>query len=108
MRIGIVGGLDRSGPELERAARKAGHQVEFHTGKLQGPSSGALESLIDRSDVVVFVTGINSHAALHRTKDYMRRSGREAVFVRNAGISAFRRVLADLSTRKSAAGRRVS
>jgi hypothetical protein len=97
MRIGIVGGLDRSGHDLERAARQAGHQIEFHDGKLKGPSASALESLIDRSDVVVVVTDINSHAAMHRTKDLLKRSGREAVYVRKAGVSRFRRLIDELT-----------
>lgn len=96
MRIGIVGGLDRSGHDLERAARAAGHQLEFHDGKLNGPGAAALSSMIDRSDLVVVVTDINSHGAMYRTKEALRRAGRGAMYVRKVGKSWLRRLLEQL------------
>jgi hypothetical protein len=103
MRIGIVGGLSRSEPEFLRLAHVAGHEVEFHDGQLRGPSAGALESMIERSDVVVMVTEINSHAAMHKAKDSLRRFGRQALYLRKASKSAFRQLLDTLSPPASAA-----
>ena len=93
MRIGIVGGLSRAETDLSRVAQRAGHEVEFHDGQLRGPSAGALESLIGRSDVVVVVTDVNSHAAMHRTKDILRKNHREAVFVRKASKSRLQQLI---------------
>lgn len=98
MRIGIVGGLCRAESDLSRMARKAGHEVEFHDGQLKGPSAGALESLIGRSDVVVVVTEVNSHAAMHKTKELLRKNGREAVFLRKASQSRLRQLLDELTS----------
>jgi hypothetical protein len=97
MRIGIVGGLCRAESELSREARRAGHEIEFHDGQLRGPSAGALESLIGRADVVVVVTDVNSHAAMHRTKELLRKSGRDAVFLRKASKSRLRQLLDELA-----------
>ena len=97
MHIGIVGGLCRAEMDLSRVARQAGHEVEFHDGHLRGPSTSALESLIGRSDVVVVVTEVNSHAAMHRTKDLLRKSGRKAVFVHKASKSRLRQLLDELT-----------
>ena len=97
MRIGIVGGLCRAETDLSRVARRAGHEVEFHDGQLRGPSAGALESLIGRSDVVVVVTDVNSHAAMHRTKDLLRKNGREAVFVRKASKSRLQQLIEQIT-----------
>lgn len=97
MRIGIVGGLCRAESDLSRVAHKAGHEVEFHDGQLRGPSAGALESLIGRSDVVVLVTEVNSHAAVLKAKDILRRSGRRAVFLHKASKSRILQLLDELS-----------
>ncbi|MCU0655155.1 MAG: DUF2325 domain-containing protein [Polyangiaceae bacterium] len=97
MRIGIVGGLCRAESDLSRVARKAGHEVEFHDGQLRGPSAGALESLIGRSDVVVVVTEVNSHAAMLKTKELLRKNGREAVFLRKASKSRLSQLLEELT-----------
>ncbi|MCS6901825.1 MAG: DUF2325 domain-containing protein [Myxococcales bacterium] len=97
MRIGIVGGLCRAESKLSREARRAGHHIEFHDGQLRGPSADALESLIRRADVVVVVTDVNSHAAMHKTKELLRKRGREAVFLRKASKSKLRQLLDELT-----------
>lgn len=97
MHIGIVGGLCRAEMDLSRVARRAGHEVEFHDGHLRGPGSSALEGLIGRSDVVVVVTEVNSHAAMHRTKELLRKSGRRAVFVHKASKSRLQQLLDQLT-----------
>jgi hypothetical protein len=98
MRIGIVGGMCRVEADLERLAKKAGHQLEFHDGQLRGPSAGALESLIGRADVVVLVTEINSHSAVLRAKDILRRKGRQAMFLRKATRSRLVQLLDELGS----------
>lgn len=97
MRIGIVGGLCRAEAELSRVAAEAGHHVEFHDGQLRGPSSSALESMIGRSDVVVLVTEVNSHAAVLRAKDVLRKTGQRVVFLRKASKSRLRQLLDELT-----------
>jgi hypothetical protein len=97
MRIGIVGGLDRAETELSRLAHQAGHEVEFHDGHLRGPSAGALESMIGRSDVVVIITEVNSHAAVLRAKDILRRAGRQAMFLRKVSKSRLRQLLDEVT-----------
>ena len=48
MRIGWVGGLDRNEGHHERVAEAAGHQLEFHTGRLDGRGSTQLRALAER------------------------------------------------------------
>ncbi len=98
MRIGIVGGLCRAETDLSRVAKRAGHEVEFHDGHMKGPNTSALDSLIERSDVVVVVTDVNSHAAMHRTKDMLRKTGREAVFVRKASKSRLQQIIEQVTS----------
>lgn len=66
MRIGIVGGLDRSARELQAVAQAGGHRVETHTGVVSGSASAAsLRALVARADVVFVLTDVNSHNAVH-------------------------------------------
>lgn len=64
MQIGIIGGLERNEPALQRAALVAGHFLEFHRGDMAGRRTQALDSLIQRSDLIVIVTDVNSHGAV--------------------------------------------
>ena len=87
MRVGIVGGLDRSEQAYQRAARALGHEVEHHTGYMRGQAALALEHLVARSDLVVIVTEVNSHGAVQTTRRLLRTQRRPAVLVRRLGIA---------------------
>ena len=74
MRIGIVGGLDRAGRDLEEVARSSGHALEKHSGVISGGAAAAnLKALVARSDLVLVLTEVNSHNAVH----IARRAARE-------------------------------
>jgi hypothetical protein len=47
--------------------------------------------------VVVVVTEVNSHAAMLKTKELLRKNGREAVFLRKASKSRLRQLLDELT-----------
>ena len=48
MRIGVVGGLDRSAPHIEAIARDAGHELEHHHGRTAGVGAKAIERQHDK------------------------------------------------------------
>jgi hypothetical protein len=87
MRVGIVGGLDRSEQVYQRAVRALGHEVEHHTGYMRGQASHALAQLVERSDLVVIITDVNSHGAVQTTRRLLRERPRPAVLVRRLGLS---------------------
>ena len=64
-----------------------------------GTGGGLREALgpLRDADVVVVVTEVNSHAAMHRTKDILRKSQREAVFVRKASKSRLQQIIDQLT-----------
>lgn len=82
MRIAIVGGLDRNAGHLESLARRHGHRLEHHHGRMTGPSSSGLKAAVARADRLVIVTDVNSHAAVGRAKDLARRKGVPVTLVR--------------------------
>ena len=87
MRVGIVGGLDRSEQAYQRAARERGHEVEHHTGHMHGHAAQALEHLVERADLVVIVTDVNSHVAVQLTRQLLRARARPPVLVRRLGVA---------------------
>jgi hypothetical protein len=93
MRIAVVGGLDRHVQGLARLASDAGHVAEFHHGRVGGRHAEDLEAIVERSDVVVIVTGVNSHGAVSIAKKAARRRGCAALIARTCGPSRFEQIL---------------
>jgi hypothetical protein len=97
MRIGWVGGLDRSRSLFEEVAERAGHSLEMHEGHIGGRGTMALEGVVARCDVLVIVTELNSHGAVLNAKKMARRSGRRTLIVRKGSVTSLERVIASLA-----------
>jgi hypothetical protein len=93
MRIGVVGGLVRNARRYVELCRARGHEVEFHDGSVTGRGRDAIASLVDRVDVVIVQTEVNSHGAMWSTRAEARRVGRPLLILRRLGITAFARLL---------------
>ncbi len=93
MHICWVGGIDRSADLLERAAVRAGHSIEVHTGHVGGRGGTRLEGSIERADLVVIVVEVNSHGGALQAKEIARRRGRRSVMIRKPSLSALERVM---------------
>lgn len=74
-------------------AGRAGHHLEFHHGHMSGPASSRLQNLVERADVVVIVTDVNSHAAVTQARALARRAERPVRLVRRFGTSQLRAFL---------------
>jgi hypothetical protein len=94
MRIGVVGGAERLADRLASIASAAGHQLEFHDGHMHGTASERLRSMIERADVVVIVTQINSHGAVQQARGMANRAHRPVHLVRRFGTSQLRALAA--------------
>jgi hypothetical protein len=93
MRIGIVGGVERIEERLRTVAVAGGHQLEFHPGHMNGTGGGKLKAIIDRCDLLVVVTDVNSHAAVLQARELARRSGRPLRLMRRLGTAQLRALL---------------
>jgi len=98
MHIGLVGGIDRSSHHYEALARAQGHTVECHTGDVAGRGSGTLAALVERSDVVIVVTDVNSHGGVLGARRLLKARGRSCMLVRRMGTARFRALLGELDT----------
>lgn len=98
MHIGIVGGVERGEQRYAAVAASLGHTFEFHGGNTAGRGSDSLEALVERSDIVICVTDVNSHSAVIGARRFARAHGRRCVLTRRVGLSRFRALLAEIQT----------
>jgi len=99
MKIGIIGGVDRSGNLLQEVAEARGHQLELHTGVMASSSSASnLRALIGRSELVVVVTDVNSHNAVRAARREAKLRKRPLRIVRRLGSAQFAALLRGLAT----------
>lgn len=64
LRVGLVGGVERSEVQLMQVAAAAGYELELHSGHMVGRRAQSLAAMINRVDVVVILTDVNSHNAV--------------------------------------------
>jgi len=105
MHIGLIGGVERSEADFVRLGERAGHVVEFHSGHMAGRGSTTLESLIDRAQLVVIVTDVNSHGAVLLARRLANKRGVRSILLRRCGVARFAALLAELPADDAAPAR---
>lgn len=73
MRITVIGGREKDEARLSEIAAAAGHRLEFETGHVHGQGVEAIQAAVSRSELVVILTAVNSHGAVHVAKRAARR-----------------------------------
>jgi len=96
MRIGIIGGAERSEPQFKRLASRFGHKVEFHRGHMSSCGSSALDALVRRCDLVVITTDVNSHGAVRGAREFAKAKGTVPLILRRLGLGRFGEILESL------------
>lgn len=96
MHIGLIGGVERGEQRYAAAAASQGHSFEFHSGHTAGRGSSSLEALVERADLVICVTDVNSHSAVLGARKHARLVGRRCVLTRRLGLSRFCALLTEL------------
>jgi len=100
MKIVLVGGLIRRENELARIAHKAGHELEWHSGDVGGRGADGLKAAVERANLVVILTEINSHGSMYLAKKVAHKLGRDAVVMRKCGPARFELLLAELASKR--------
>lgn len=93
MKLAWIGGMDRAEEAYAQAARRAGHEIEFHTGRVGGRGTDALRRMVERADLVVVVTALNSHGAVEVARKSARECDRPLVLYQRCGLAKFRELL---------------
>lgn len=105
MQIALIGGVERNERALVKIAQEAGHQLDFHGGHMNGRGGEALERQIERADLVIVTTDVNSHTAVLVARNAARRLGRELVLLRSCNPTRLRELLAARAAAPDAAPR---
>jgi hypothetical protein len=98
MRIAVIGGLERHESEIERRASVLGHDVEFHRGRVGGRHTAELEAMVQRCELAIIVTRVNSHGAMYIAKKAATRHERPSLITRTCGPSHFSAILDSLAS----------
>lgn len=91
-RVAVIGGLDRLEPRYRESVGQMGGECIFHTGKLRG-GCRRLRQTVAKADVVVFITTINSHAALSAVKAECKRCATPFCALGRSGAGSLEQVL---------------
>jgi hypothetical protein len=100
MRVLVVGGLDRNEAQLMALAESNGHELELHTGDVGGRGAEVLTRKVERANLVVIVTEVNSHGGVLLAKKIVRRFGKASMIVRKIGSSKLQGLFDAIETRE--------
>jgi hypothetical protein len=95
--VTFVGGHDRVEREIVPFGAQLGIEVEVHNGHTRGNGADRLVALIHRTDVVVIVTGTNSHNAVHIAKREAAKTGARVHILKSCGVGTARALLAEIA-----------
>jgi hypothetical protein len=102
LRVAFVGGVECVDRQLIALGDELGIDVEVHHGHMKGQSKQRLVSLIARTNILVLVTGVNSHGAVSIAKREAARSGAEVRILKFCGSSRARALLSELAQARAA------
>jgi hypothetical protein len=96
-RVSFVGGAERVERGLLALADEVGVDVEVHDGHTRGSGADRLAAAVQRSDLLVIITGTNSHNAVHVAKREAARFGVPVRILRSCGVGRARTLLAEVA-----------
>ena len=92
LRVAVIGGLDRLEPHYRRVVEDLGARFCFHNGDCHGGCQ-VLKNVVCQSDIVMFITRVNSHSAMHVVKGLCKKSGKRFTVLRETSPRALARAL---------------
>ncbi len=104
MNIALIGGVEGHQTQLERITRRAGHHLECHFGHMGGRGADGLRAAIERADLVIVQTLVNSHGSMYLAKRVAHELGKPFLVVRNCGPARLEALLGDLAQPALACG----
>ena len=100
MLIAVIGGRYKNESQLARIAQARGYELEFEEGHTAGRGMAGVRKAVSRSQLVVIVTDINSHGAVHTAKKAARQLERPTLIIQNFGAARLSRLLEALEARR--------
>jgi len=95
-KVAVIGGIERMETNYKEAVQRLGGECLCHTGKVRG-GCRRLRQVVSKSDLVVFITQINSHAAMASVKDECKRCGKPFCVLSRTGASSLEKLLQEVA-----------
>jgi hypothetical protein len=92
-RVAFVGGVRKVEREIVALGEAMGLDIEVHDGHTRGQGIERLAAVVRRTDLVVIVTGTNSHNAVHVAKREAAKVGTRVVILKTCGAGTARTLL---------------
>ena len=99
LKVAVIGGLDRLEGKYKNIIESMGGEFMFHKGKCNGEVV-RLKNIVCRSDIVVFITSVNSHNAMHIVKGTCNKNGKTFCVMRETSPGRLREFLINNLPRK--------
>ncbi|ADK84633.1 hypothetical protein Deba_1265 [Desulfarculus baarsii DSM 2075] len=96
LKVAVIGGLERMEGSYCQAIDKLGGQCSFHPGHVRG-GSRRLRQIVIKSDVVVFITSVNSHGALATVKAECKKAGKPFIALGRTGVGSLEEMLLEFA-----------
>jgi len=100
MRIAVIGGRYKNEGQLGRIARARGYDLEFEEGHTNGRGMEGIRKAVARSSLVVIITDVNSHGAVHTAKKAARQLDRPTLIIQNFRAARLSRLIDALERRR--------
>ncbi len=91
-KVAVIGGLDRLKPNYCKAIADMGGECLFHTGETRSGVK-ALRNVVAKSDLVIYITTINSHGAMKVVKKQCKRCQTPFCPMQGSGVKALENLL---------------
>lgn len=98
LKVAVIGGIERLGQHYRNVVEQLGGEFFSHNGNCNGSRAHILETIICKSDIVIYITSINSHNALYVAKATCKKTGRTLNIMRSASPSALKNLLCQKSS----------
>ncbi|MCL2449941.1 MAG: DUF2325 domain-containing protein [Polyangiaceae bacterium] len=95
-RIAFVGGAQRIASGLVALSNEVDADIEVHDGHTDGNGAARLAALVQRTQLIVLIVGINSHNAVHVVKREAARWNVPIRILRSCGVGTARALLTDV------------
>lgn len=92
LRIAVVGGLDRLETRYRKIVERLGGEFVFHNGYCNN-GTHTLKNMVCGSDIIVFITSVNSHNAMWTVKAECRKSGKKITILKQTSPDALEKTL---------------
>ena len=102
LHVAFVGGVACVERQIIALGEELGIEVEVHQGQVRSQSKERLVALVARANVLVLVTGVNSHGAVGIAKREAAKTGAEVRIVKFCGSSRARALLTELAHGRAA------